>query len=208
MIYIGSLVDYLAQVIYAKNCPATFYCIFELIWAPMTTKQNISVCFWSFYKTLFSWGPLDKENLNEFDGGTLMKKVFYRSSRNTPWYFAAIKSGWTVFLLISLGLNSLPGSCDKQNLLLKKDNTYSSHPCCWGVSTVHFNSIFIWSPFLKPFLSVDFVGENGHPSDNSNTDQKGQKGGKGVVVILFVDHSSPSRWGLRLVVGFGHSYLW
>ena len=59
--------------------------------------------------------------------------------------------------------------------------TYSSHPCCWGVSTVHFNSIFIWSPFLIPFLSVDFVGENGHPSDNSNTDQKGQKGGEGLL---------------------------
>ena len=38
----------------------------------------------------------------------------------------------------------------------------------------------------------DFVGENWHPSDNSNSDQKGQKGGKGVVVILFIDHSSPS----------------
>ena len=83
--------------------------------------------------------------------------------------------------------------------------TYSSHPCCWGVSTVHFNSIFIWSPFLKPFLSVDFVGENGHPSDNSNTDQKGQKGGEGVAVILFIDHNSPN-WGV-LILGFGTGYL-
>ena len=35
------MVDYLAQVIYAKNCPTTFYCIFQLVWVPMTTTQNI-----------------------------------------------------------------------------------------------------------------------------------------------------------------------
>ena len=51
----------------------------------------------------------------------------------------------------------------------------------------------------------DFVGENWHPSDNSNSDQKGQKGGKGVVVILFLDHSSPNRGGL--ILGFGTGYL-
>ena len=28
--------------------------------------------------------PLDKENINEFKGGTLMRKVFYRSPGNTP----------------------------------------------------------------------------------------------------------------------------
>ena len=50
----SSLVDYLAQVIYAKNCPTIFYCICQLVWVPMTTMQNIKVCFWSFYKTLFS----------------------------------------------------------------------------------------------------------------------------------------------------------
>ena len=38
-----SLEDYLAQVIYAKNCPTTFYCIFQLVWVPMTTTQNIRV---------------------------------------------------------------------------------------------------------------------------------------------------------------------
>ena len=27
----SSLVDYLAQVIYAKNCLTTFYCIFQLV---------------------------------------------------------------------------------------------------------------------------------------------------------------------------------
>ena len=43
----SSLVDYLAQVIYAKNCPTTFYCIFQLVWVLMTTTQNIRVCFLS-----------------------------------------------------------------------------------------------------------------------------------------------------------------
>jgi hypothetical protein len=36
-----------------------------------------------------------------------------------------------------------------------------------------------------------FTPQANFPSDNSNTDQKGQKGGKGVAVILFIDHSSP-----------------
>jgi hypothetical protein len=36
---------------------------------------------WTFYKTPFS---LDKENSNEFKGGTLKKKAFYRRSINTP----------------------------------------------------------------------------------------------------------------------------
>ena len=53
----SSLVDYLAQVILAKNYPTTFYCIFQLVWVPMTTMQNIRVCFWGFYKTLFYKGP-------------------------------------------------------------------------------------------------------------------------------------------------------
>ena len=50
----SSLVDYLAQGIYAKNCPTTFYCIFRLVWVPMTTTQNIRVCFLSSNNTLFS----------------------------------------------------------------------------------------------------------------------------------------------------------
>ena len=33
----SSLVKYLAQVVDAKNCPTTFYCIFQLVWVPMTT---------------------------------------------------------------------------------------------------------------------------------------------------------------------------
>ena len=50
----SSLVDYLAQVIYAKNCPTTSYCIFQLVWVPMTTTQNIRVCFLSSRKHFFS----------------------------------------------------------------------------------------------------------------------------------------------------------
>ena len=50
----SSLVDYLAQVIDAKNCPTTFYCIFQLVWIPMTTMQNIRVCFLTSNNTLFS----------------------------------------------------------------------------------------------------------------------------------------------------------
>ena len=36
-----SLVDYLAQVIYAKNCPTTFYCIFQLV--SRVCKESILV---------------------------------------------------------------------------------------------------------------------------------------------------------------------
>ena len=50
----SSLADYLAQVMYAKKCPTTFYCIFQLVWVPTTTSQNIRLCFRTFYKTLFS----------------------------------------------------------------------------------------------------------------------------------------------------------
>ena len=39
----SSLVDYLAQVTYAKNCPTTFHCIFQLVWVSMTSTQNIRV---------------------------------------------------------------------------------------------------------------------------------------------------------------------
>ena len=49
----SSLVDYLAQVKNAKNCPTTFYCIFQVVRVPMTTTQNIRVCFLSSDKTLF-----------------------------------------------------------------------------------------------------------------------------------------------------------
>ena len=39
----SSLVDYLAQVIWAKNCPTTFYCIFELILVPTTPTMAFPV---------------------------------------------------------------------------------------------------------------------------------------------------------------------
>ena len=50
----SSLVDYLAQVIKSKNYPTTFYCIFQLVWVPMTTTQNIRGCLSTSNKTLFS----------------------------------------------------------------------------------------------------------------------------------------------------------
>jgi hypothetical protein len=50
----SSMVAYLAQVIYEKNYPTTFYCIIASILVPMTTTQNIRVCLWGFYETLFS----------------------------------------------------------------------------------------------------------------------------------------------------------
>ena len=50
----SSLADYLAQVINAKNCPTTFYCIFQLVWVPMITTKNIRVCFLSSNNTFFS----------------------------------------------------------------------------------------------------------------------------------------------------------
>ena len=53
----SSLVDNLAQVIYAKNCPTFLYCISHLLWVPMTTTQNIRVCFRTLYKTFFQKGP-------------------------------------------------------------------------------------------------------------------------------------------------------
>jgi hypothetical protein len=43
----SSLVNYLAQVIYAKNC-STFFLHFQLGWVLVTTMQNIRVCFLSF----------------------------------------------------------------------------------------------------------------------------------------------------------------
>jgi hypothetical protein len=49
----------------SKNCPTTFYCIFQLV--------CVRGCFRTFYKTLFfiRVPPLNKENLNEFKVGTL-----------------------------------------------------------------------------------------------------------------------------------------
>ena len=70
-------------MIYAKNCPTTFYCIFQLTWVPMTTTQNIRVCFLS------------------------------SSGHRNPYQLEnAIKSGGTVFLHTSIGLNRVPWSCE------------------------------------------------------------------------------------------------
>ena len=80
----------------------------------MITTQNIRVCFQTFLKKTFfiRVPPLDKENLNEFKGGTLMKKgpethpdILNGCHRNPYQLENTIKSGGT------LGLNSLPGSC-------------------------------------------------------------------------------------------------
>ena len=60
------LVDYLAPVMNTKNCPTTFYCIFQLVRVPMTTMQNIRVCFLSSNNTFFfiRVPPLKREILN------------------------------------------------------------------------------------------------------------------------------------------------
>ena len=66
---------------------------------------------------------MDKENLNELKGGALEQKCFIeapethpdilRGGHRNPYQLEnATKRGGIVFLLISLGLNSLPGSCD------------------------------------------------------------------------------------------------
>ena len=73
---------------------------------------------WTFYKTLFFTRvpTLDKENLNEFKEGTFIKKCFLEAKKTHPDILCgghrnpyqlenAIKSGGTVFLHISLGLN-------------------------------------------------------------------------------------------------------
>ena len=52
-----------------KNCPTTFYCIFQSVWVPMTTTQNIRVYFLSFKKHFFIMVP----TLNSF------KKFFIQS---------------------------------------------------------------------------------------------------------------------------------
>ena len=70
----SSLVNYLAQAMNVKNCPITFCCIFQLVWVPMTTPQNIRVCFPSFY-LFIRFPPLDKDNSNVLKK-PLWKKCF------------------------------------------------------------------------------------------------------------------------------------
>ena len=54
-----------------KKLSTNFYCIFQLVWVPMTITQNIRVFFWGFYKTLFYKGP----PLNSF-------KIFFMQRGN------------------------------------------------------------------------------------------------------------------------------
>ena len=72
---------------------------------------------------------MKKEILNQFKGGTLVKKCVIGATeihpdllpgghRNPYQLENAIKSGGTVFLHISLGLNSLPGNCDRLKILV------------------------------------------------------------------------------------------
>ena len=107
-------VDYLAQVNYSNNCPTTFYCIFQLVWVPMTTIQNIKMYLLSSRKHFFFLRvpPLEKGNVNEFKGETLMKKGFSGAKKTHPDILGgghrnpyqlgnAIKIGGTVFLHIT-----------------------------------------------------------------------------------------------------------
>ena len=61
----------------SKNFTNTFYNIFQLVWVPMTTIKYqdvfLNLLCRKYFFTRFS--PLDKENLNEFKGGTLMKMI-------------------------------------------------------------------------------------------------------------------------------------
>ena len=67
--------------------------------------------FQDLLENTFFHNPLDKENLNEFKGGTLMKKCFIEGPETHPDIVKWNKKWWDSFLLISLGLNSLPRSC-------------------------------------------------------------------------------------------------
>ena len=70
----SSMVLYLAQLMCAKNCSTTFYCIFQLVWVPMTTGA--------------------KETHSDILRG---------GHRNSCQLENAIKSGRTVFCIYHLG---------------------------------------------------------------------------------------------------------
>ena len=53
----SSLVEYLAQGIFGKNYPNHFYCIFHLVWVPMSTTQNIRGLYESSKEPVFHKGP-------------------------------------------------------------------------------------------------------------------------------------------------------
>ena len=98
-----------------KNCPTTFYCIFQLIWVLMTTT-HIRMCFRSFYIILFSYGSPLWIHLNFLipKGGPLWKKcliegpetrsdTFCVGHRNPYQLENAIKRSGTVFCIYHLG---------------------------------------------------------------------------------------------------------
>ena len=101
-----------------KNCPTTFYCIFQLIWVLMTTT-HIRMCFRSFYIILFSYGSPLWIHLNFLipKGGPLWKKCFIEAPETALIFCEPIsikkcnKKWWDSSLVLSLGLNSLPWSC-------------------------------------------------------------------------------------------------
>ena len=87
----------------------------------MTTTQNIRRGFLSFKKKLYSWIHLNLIKI--IKGGTLIKKVFYQAKETSPDILydghsevpmpnrKCNKMCWHDFFHITLGLNSLPGSC-------------------------------------------------------------------------------------------------
>ena len=91
----SSLVEYLAQVIYAKNCPPFFYCIFQLVltgsYDHHAKYQGVFLQLLENTPRYFVWWPQEPKSIQKC---------------NIKW--------WDSFFLISLGLNILPGSCDKE----------------------------------------------------------------------------------------------
>ena len=82
----SSMVAYLAQVIYEKKLSHHFllhYCINIGSYDHHAKYQGV---FMGLLRNTFfiRVPPLKQEDLNEFKGGTLMKKVFQKSPINTP----------------------------------------------------------------------------------------------------------------------------
>ena len=77
----SSLVDYLAQVIYAKKLSHHFLLHFPIGIGSYVHRAKYQGVFILLLENTFfiRVPPLEKEILNEFKGGTLMKKVFSRS---------------------------------------------------------------------------------------------------------------------------------
>ena len=104
-----------ARVINAKNCPTTFYCIFQLVWVPMTTTKNIRVCSIATITHFFHKGPpLWRKKLRINSKGDFYEKkcligakethtdILHGGHRNPFQLENAIKSG-TVFCIYHQG---------------------------------------------------------------------------------------------------------